>query len=131
MSTRMRKRQTKEDISTLEIPHEKWGKFLDTFGRQHHGWLIRLETYDLVTGEDVVSLETALDSIELDLEDEKNPRINVVVQLDNKIIKHILFLPSRVVFESSENSREQLLRIETVNTETTIHFRVSVPPASM
>ena len=131
MSTRMKKRHTKEEISTLDIPREKWGKFLGTFSRQHRGWVIRLETHDQVTGEDVVSQETPLDSIELDLEDEKHPRINVIVQLDNKIIKHILFLPSRVVFESSDDSQEQLLRIETVNTETSIHFRAPVPPASI
>ena len=129
MSTR--KRQTKEDISALDIPREKWGKFLDTFSRQHHRWLIRLETYDLVTGEDVVSQETPLDSIELDLEDEKNPRINVIGQLDNKVIKHILFMPSRLAFTSSENCQQQSLRIETVNTETTIYFRSLVPPASI
>jgi hypothetical protein len=131
MSAKTRKRQTKKGMSTLDIPREKWGKFLDTFTRQHHGWLIQLETYDLVTGEDVVSQETPLHSIELDLEDEKNPRINVIVQLDNKVIKHILFQPARVVFESSENGQEQLLRIETVNTESTIHFRSPAPPASI
>jgi hypothetical protein len=131
MSARTRKRQTKKDMSALDIPRGKWGKFLDAFSRQHHGWFVQLETYDLVTGEDVVSQETPLRSIELDLEDEKNARINVIVQLDNKVIKHILFLPSRVVFESSENSHEQLLRIETVNTETTVHFRSPVQPASI
>ena len=130
MSARTRKRQSKQDASALDIPREKWGKFLDTFTRRHHGWLIQLETHDLVTGEDVVSQETPLHLIELDLEDEKNARINVIVQLDNKVIKHILFLPSRVVLES-ENSHEQLLRVETVNTETTIHFRAPVPPASI
>jgi hypothetical protein len=131
MSTRNRKRQPKEDIPTLDIPREKWSKFLETFNRQHHGWPIQLETRDRVTGEDVVSHETLLDSIELDLEDEKNPRINVIVRLDNKVIKHILFLPSRVVFESSEDGQQQSLRIGTVNTETIIHFRAPVPPASI
>ena len=131
MSTRIKKRQIKEDISALDIPPEKWGKFLETFDRQHYGWLIQLETHDLVTREDVVSQETPLDSIELDLEDEKNPRINVIVQLGNKVIKHILFRPSRLVFESSVDSQEQSLRIETVNTETTIRFRAPAPPASM
>jgi hypothetical protein len=125
-----RKRQTKEDISTLDIPREKWGKFLNTFSRQHHGWLIQLETHDLVTGEDVVTQETPLRSIEFDLEDEKNPRINVIVQLDNKVIKHILFRPSRLALRSSENCQQQLLLVETVNTETTIYFRSLVPPAS-
>jgi hypothetical protein len=31
-------------MSALEIPRENWGKFLDTFSRQHHGWFIQLET---------------------------------------------------------------------------------------
>jgi hypothetical protein len=129
MST-IKKRQIKEDRSTLVIPREKWGKFLETFSRRHHGWLVQLETYDLVTGERVVSPETPLESIELDLEDEKNPRINVIVQLDNKIIKHILFLPSLLVLEASDNGQDQSLRIETVNTETTVHFRAPAPPPS-
>jgi hypothetical protein len=71
---------------TLEIPRDEWGKFLQTFSRYHQGWLIQLETHDLVTAEKVVSQETPLQSIELDLKDEKNPRINVIVQLDNKVI---------------------------------------------
>jgi len=130
MSSRIIKRQIKQDVSTLDIPHEQWGEFLETFSRQHHGWLIQLETHDRVTSEDVVSQETPLKSIELDLEDEKNPRINVIVQLDNKVIKHILFLPSGLVLQSSEDGQEQSLRIETVNTETRIYFRAPVPPAS-
>jgi len=123
MSARSKKRQIKEHVSTLEIPREQWGKFLETFSRHHHGWPLRLETHDRITGEKVVSQETPLESIELDLEDEMNPRINVIVQIDNKVIKHILFLPSSLVSESSDDGQEQSLRIETVNTETTVHFR--------
>jgi hypothetical protein len=111
-----------------DIPRERWGKFLEMFGRQHQGWLVQLETYDLDTTEKIVSLETALESVELDLEDERNPRINVIVQLDNKVIKHILFLPSRLVLHSSQDGREQSLWIETLNTETTVHFRAPAPP---
>jgi hypothetical protein len=66
--------------------------------------------------------------VALDLEDEKNPRINVIVQLDNKVIKHILFLPSLLVLESSGHGQQQSLRIETVNTETVVHFP---PPAPL
>jgi hypothetical protein len=127
MPTRIKKRQIKEDVSTLDIPREKWGKFLETFSRQHHGWIVYVETYDRVTGENVVSRETPLESVALDLEDEKNPRINVIVQLDNKVIKHILFLPSRLVLESSGDGQKQSLRIETVNTDSTIHFRTPPP----
>ena len=127
MPTRIKKRQIKEDVSTLDIPRERWGEFLETFSRQHHGWIVYVETYDRVTGENVVSRETPLESVALDLEEEKNPRINVIVQLDNKVIKHILFLPSRLVLESSGDGQKQSLRIETVNTDSTIHFRTSPP----
>jgi Family of unknown function (DUF5335) len=123
MPTRTKKRNSKEDLSTLDVPPEKWSKFLETFSRLHHGWLVQLETCDLVTGEKVVSHETPLDSIELDLEDEKNPRINVIVHLDNKVLKHILYLPSQLAFKSSNDGREQSLQVRTVNTQTTVRFR--------
>jgi hypothetical protein len=71
-----------------------------------------------------------LQCIELDLEDEENPRINVIVQLDNKVVKHILFLPSSMVLESPEDGRDQSLRIETVNTVTAVHFRAPVAPGT-
>ena len=127
MSTRAKKRNTKEGLSPLDVPPEKWSTFLETFSRRHHGWLVQLETCDLVTGEKVVSRITPLDSIELDLEDEKHPRINVIVHLDNKVLKHILFLPSRLAVESSNKGREQSLQVETVNTETTVRFRPPMP----
>ena len=127
MPSRMNKREIKKHVSRLDIPREKWGKFLETFSRRHQGWHIQLETHDLVTAEKVVSQEAVLQSIELDLEDEKNPRINVIVQLDNKIIKHILFLPSLLVLESSDDGQKQSLRIETVNTVTTVHLRAPAP----
>jgi hypothetical protein len=69
----------------------------------------------------------ALESIEFDLDDEKNPRINVIVHLDSKLIKQILFLSSQLVLRSSNSGREQSLQVETVNTETTVRFRAPAP----
>jgi hypothetical protein len=63
-----------------------------------------------------------LQSIELDLEDEKNPRINVSVKLDNKDLKHILFLPSRLILRNL-SGRVESLQVDTVNTETRVYFR--------
>jgi hypothetical protein len=105
------------------IPPNEWGPFLESFGRSHEGWLTRLETKDTVTQEQVVSHESPLQLLELDLEDERNPRINVVVKLDNKIVKHILFLPSLVILRTFGSSREESLEIETLNTETTVYLR--------
>jgi hypothetical protein len=122
MSPKPRKRQTQEEVSTVVVPSEQWSGFLDDFSRQHLGWSACLETYDLETRENVFSPEAPLESIDLDLEDEKNPRINVIVHLDNKIVKHILYRPTHLVLQSAAGNDESL-RIDTVNTETTVHFR--------
>jgi hypothetical protein len=123
MSRKLKITKAKSDKSRVEIPRDDWAEFLDNFTVQHHGWVVEIKTHDLVTAETVLSRATPFERVELDLEDENNPRINLIVQLDNKVIKHILFEPSRLVFESSSD-RQELLRIETVNTATVIYFRV-------
>ena len=108
-------------LPSVVIPESEWGSFLETFGRSHHGWLTKIETRDTVTKEQVVSHESPLEAMELDLEDQPNPRINVSVRLDHKLVKHILFLPSRVVHRIQ--NYDEAIEIETLNTETTIYVR--------
>ena len=122
MSTRSRRREVQDNLSAVVVPSEQWNGFLDDFTRQHRRWSACLETYDLDTRENELSQEAPLESIDLGLEDQKNPRINVIVHLDNKIVKHILYRPSSLVLQSADG-RVESLRIETVNTETTVHFR--------
>jgi hypothetical protein len=105
-----------------DIPQGEWDEFLTRFSGDHEGWRVRLETHDRVTGEDVVSPDSRLQSIDYDLEDEKNPRINVVVRLDNKVIKHILFRPSLVALRPSVDALEKCLQVRSVNTETSVHL---------
>jgi hypothetical protein len=33
------------------LPRDDWSRFLEAFSLRHHGWLVRLETHDLVTRE--------------------------------------------------------------------------------
>jgi len=106
----------------VRISRSEWDSFLSTYSRDHRGWRVRLETHDRVTAETVTSAEMWLESIEYDLEDEKNPRINVIVRFDNKTVKHILFLPSEMTLTSSDSERTQSLHVTTLNTETTVHL---------
>jgi len=110
------------------VPHNEWGEFLQSFTRRHHGWLVSIETHDLETGETVASRFLRLDSVELDLEDKNNPRINVVVRDGQKEIKHILFRPSDVMQQVSKDGNDAGLRIVSINTVTTVRFRVAAPP---
>lgn len=115
-------------MSIVNIPANQWGEFLEEFGRRHDGWLISLETHDHETGEIVASRSKPLQFIELDLEDDKNPRINVTVKEDNKTIKHILFRPSQVALYLSATGAEEALRIESLNTSTVLRFRSTIRP---
>lgn len=117
--------------STMAIPREQWSKFLKEFSRRHAGWLVKLETHDVETAEDVASRFLPLRSIELDLEDEENPRINVTVQSGNKEIKHILFKPFQLTLYLSRNGAEEAIRIESLNTSTTVRFRIASMPESV
>ena len=115
-------------MPTVAIPQNEWRKFLEEFSRRHHGWLVTLETHDLETEENVASRFMPLECMALDLEDEKNPRINVTVRSDEKQIKHILFRPSQLVVYRSEHGEAQAVRIVSINTSTIVRFRVAMSP---
>jgi hypothetical protein len=119
MSTHKRSAE-QQTIAAKAIPRLQWSEFLRSLSKRHNRRPVQLETHDVETGEEVVSPETPLQSIELDLEDEKNPRINVIVELDNKVIKHILFQPSHLVYRREEGG--EALQIDSVNTVTTVRF---------
>jgi hypothetical protein len=115
-------------MCTSIVPHNEWAQFLQSFTSQHRGWLVSMETYDLQTGETVTSRFAPLQSVELDLEDKNNARINVVVRDGQKEIKRILFRPSDVALQISEDSNDESLRIVSVNTVTTVRFRIAISP---
>ena len=110
-------------MPAIKLSPDVWKHFLEDFSRRHAGWWVEIETHDVETKETVTSNMTRLRSIELDLEDEPNPRINVTVKLDNKTVKHILFLPSRLVLRTASPDPAESLEIETVNTDTTVYVR--------
>ena len=110
---------------TSSVPQSEWSEFLQSFTDRHNGWLVSIETHDLETGETVSSSFVHLGSVELDLEDTKNPRINVNVRDANTEIKHILFRPSDLTLQISDDGNDEGLRIVSVNTITTVRFRVA------
>jgi hypothetical protein len=122
MSTGANRSIAKETSPAIAVPRHGGSECLQSFSRRHCRRLVKLEIHDLKTGERVVSHETPLQSIELDLEDEKNPRINVTVELDNKVIKHILFQPSELVLHRSDHGADEALQIHSVNTVTTVRL---------
>jgi len=115
-------------MSVVTIPLEEWKEYLEAFSRRHQGWLVRIEIHDLQTGEDVGSQFWPLHSVELDTEDANNMRINVTVDSDHKLIKHVLFRPCRVALQLAPDGADESLNIQSLNTSTTIRFRAAVLP---
>ena len=110
-------------MSDVNIPRHVWDAFLQTFSERHAGWIAEVETHDRQTNETVASQPAALHCIELDVEDKKNPRINVTVLYDTKELKHVLFRPSQLTLHIPDHEGEDSLRISSLNTETTIRLR--------
>lgn len=112
-------------MSDVAIPPLQWSEFLDVFTERHRGSLVRMEIHDLETGEDVGSPYAPLESVELDTEDANNPRINVTVDSDHKLIKHILFRPSHLTLHLTPGGADEWLHIQSLNTSTTVRFRAA------
>jgi len=117
-------------MSNVVVPAEEWKEFLRSFAQRHAGWLVRMEIHDRQTEEDVSSEFVPLHSIELDTEDSNNTRINITFARDHKLIKHILFRPSRLVLCLIGDTEESLY-IQSLNTSTTLRFRAAVPPEAV
>jgi Family of unknown function (DUF5335) len=115
-------------MSNITVPNEEWKEFLDSFTERHRGWLVRLEIHDLETEENVGSEFLPLHSIELDTEDLKNSRINITVGADDKLVKHVLFRPSRLMLHLSPEGADESLNVQSLKTSTSIYFRAAVLP---
>jgi hypothetical protein len=115
-------------MSEVAIPLQEWKEFLEACSNRHRGWLVRMEIHDRETGENVDSQYLPLESIEFDTEDENNPRINVTVNDEHKLIKHVLFRPSRLTLHLSPDGADESLSIQSLNTTTNIRFRAAVLP---
>ena len=113
----------KKHVRSFEIRKRDWKSLLNRFTETNSGLQVELETYDRETEEQITTPLAALHSLTLDLEDVKNPRINVTVLSGNKEIRHILFRPSQVVLHTSRENGDEALTIESVNTETTVRLR--------
>src|SRR5438128_556355 len=110
-------------MSNVTIPPEQWNEFLNGFSERHAGWLACLETHDVETDETVSTRYMPFEEIALDTEDTKNLRINVTVDSDNKVVKHVFFRPTRLTLQLSKDRNDEALQIESLNTSTTVRFR--------
>ncbi len=126
---------TADDVNTdaqgdVEIAHNQWTAFLDSFSVQHMGWLVTVEIISSSPAGRLVAIhERPLEGVSVD---SANCNERVYVQVGNSPEGHVLHTinkPTRVTFKQSKTGMHQGLEIVSADgTTTAIRFRSAMRP---
>jgi hypothetical protein len=104
-----------------EIPREEWGEFLDSFSRQHEGWLVTVEVLGEEIGAQVEAEGKPLEGITAELKDGGVDSIIITVGLTPaEHVTHTITAPTHIRLEQAENGANMALQIESSEGVTTL-----------
>src|SRR3954462_1851285 len=104
-----------------EIPREEWTGFMDSFSRQHEGWLVTVEVLGREIGAQVEAEGKPLEGITAELKDGSEDLISITVGVTPKErVTHNITGPTHVRIEQSENGADMALQIQSSEGETTL-----------
>jgi hypothetical protein len=104
-----------------EIPREEWGEFLDSFSRQHEGWLVTVEVLGTEIGAQVEAEGKPLEGITAELKDDDVDSIIITVGLTPaEHVTHNITAPTHIRLEQAENGANMALQIESSEGVTTL-----------
>jgi hypothetical protein len=113
-----------------EIPRDEWGEYLDSFSRQHEGWLVRLEVLGAEVGAQFEAKELPLQGVTAELKGEGSDAITIIVgRKGPERVTHTVARPAHVRVEQSEDGADMTLQIEAADgVATLVRFRAAVLP---
>jgi hypothetical protein len=112
----------------VEVSHDQWKAFLDSFSRQHEAWLVTVEIICPI-GRLIAIQERPLKGISLDSANGKERAYVQVGEHPEEHILHTIDKPTRVTFKQSSTGRHQGLEIASADgTTTAIRFRSAMFP---
>jgi hypothetical protein len=112
-----------------EIPRDEWVEFLDSFSRQHEGWMVTVEVFGAEIGAQVEAEELTLEGITADLKDGENVISVIVGKRPTEHITHNIAQPTSIRIEQTEGGADMALQIESGDGMTTlVRFRSAVLP---
>jgi hypothetical protein len=104
-----------------EILREGWADFLDTFSRQHEGWLVTVEVLGAEIGAQVEAEEKPLEGISAELKSGGEDSISIIVgRTPAERVTHNITAPTHVRIEQAENGVDMALQIESSGGTTTL-----------
>ena len=113
-----------------EIPREEWLEFLDSFSRQHEGWLVTVEVLGEEIGAQVEAEEMMLEGVTADLKGLGEDVISIILSKGSQErITHNITRPTHIRIEQTEGGADMTLQIESGDRVTTLlRFRSAVLP---
>jgi hypothetical protein len=115
-------------MPTQEIPRDEWTTFLDTFSRQHEGWLSTLEILGTDIGAQQEVLNLPLEGISVSRE---NVPETIAISLGNDAedhVTHTVTKPTRIWLEQTSEGANAALEIESEDeVKTLLRFRSALP----
>ena len=113
-----------------EIPRDEWAEFLDSFSRQHEGWLVTVEVLGAEIGAQVEARELPLEGITAELKAGGEGVITIIlVGGSREHVTHNIPQPTHVRIEQTESGADMTLQIESSRGVTTlVRFRSAMLP---
>jgi uncharacterized protein DUF5335 len=117
-------------MPTHDIPRAQWRTELDSFSRQHEGWIVRVK----VTGADG-RVRTEADDLPLQGVSADSPRTDgvaiIVGQSVDDHVTHEVARPVTIVIEHNDGGEERALSIRADDgSTTTVEFRAPMGPGA-
>ncbi len=125
-----RERQPTDIQGDVEVAHNQWVAFLDSFSLQHVGWLVTVEVIIPSPAGRLIAIQgRPLKGISVDSAEGKE---RAYVQVGDCLEEHVLHTidkPTRVTFKQSQTGMHQGLEIVSADgTTTVIRFRSPMRP---
>jgi len=116
-----------------EISRDEWAGFLDSFSRQHEGWLVRLEVLGAEIGAQVEAQELPLEGITAELKGGGEGAVTIILGGGSRErVTHNISRPTHVRIEQTESGADMTLQIESGGGVTTlVRFRSAVLPETV
>ena len=120
-------------MPTREIPRSEWVSFLDSFSRQHEGWLITVEVLGKDVGAQIEAREQPLAGVTADLRGGDQDVVSILFgAAADKHVAHLIHAPSHVRLKETEGGAHEALHIESKGgTTTLLRFRAAVSPETL
>lgn len=116
-------------MATKEIPRAEWKTFLDTFSRQHGGWLASLEVFAADIGAQQEASDLPLEGITATSTDDESQSIAINLgKTPEDHVTHTIAAPTRLWLEQTLEGANAALEIESADeVKTLLRFRSALP----